>query len=104
MLKLTDGAAKVLTNARADLGAPDTHGVRFYTPGEDAAQGGQARLAFDFVAEPSEHDAVDEVSGLKTYVAPEVNDIVGDATIDVEQSGDQARLVLHPTRTDGAAS
>lgn len=104
MLKLTDGAAQVLTTARADLGAPDTHGVRFYTPGEDAPGEGQARLAFDFVAGPGENDTVDEVSGLKTFVAPEVNDALGNATIDVEQSGDQARLVLHSPRTDGAAS
>jgi Fe-S cluster assembly iron-binding protein IscA len=93
MLKVTDGAAKVLTAARSDLGAPDTHGVRFYTPGPDAS-GGQARLAFDFVAGPAANDKVGEASGLKMFVAPEVDKSLGDATIDVQQSGDQTNLVL----------
>jgi len=103
MLKVTDGAAKVLTAARADVGAPDTHGVRFFTPGPDAS-GGQARLAFDFVSGPAANDKIGETSGLKMFVAPEVDKSLGDATIDVEQSGDQAQLVLQPSKDAGASS
>jgi Fe-S cluster assembly iron-binding protein IscA len=82
-------------SARADVAAPDTHGVRFFTPGPDAS-GQQARLAFDFVAGPAANDKVSEVSGLKTFVAPEVDNSIGDAVIDVEQAGDQAQLILRP--------
>lgn len=103
MLKVTDGAAKVLTSARSDIGAPETHGVRFFTPGPDAS-GKQARLAFDFVAGPAANDKVSEVSGLKTFVAPEVDSSVGDAVIDVEQAGDQAQLVLKPAGDAEASS
>jgi Fe-S cluster assembly iron-binding protein IscA len=102
MLKVTDGAAKVLTTARSDLGAPESHGVRFFTPGPDA-EGKQARLAFDFVDGPAANDKVSEVAGLKLFVAPEVDKSLGDATIDVEQSGDQARLVLQASGATGAA-
>jgi Fe-S cluster assembly iron-binding protein IscA len=104
MLKLTDGAAKVLTSARSDLGAPDSHGVRFFTPGPDA-NGKQARLAFDFVDGPAANDKVSEVAGLKMFVAPEVDKSLGEATIDVEQAGDQARLVLQvPTDAGSTGS
>lgn len=96
MLKVTDGAAKALTAARSTTGAPDTHGVRFYSAPSDAPSG-QTRLAFDFVAEPAPDDAVSEVSGLKTYVEPTAGEAFGDATIDVEQTASGTRLVVQPS-------
>jgi Fe-S cluster assembly iron-binding protein IscA len=103
MLTLTEGAAVVLTAARSDRGAPDSHGVRFFATGPEVA-GGQARLAFDFVDGPAVDDKVGEVAGLKLFVAPEVDRTLGNATIDVEQSGDQARLVLQQPQDRGASA
>ena len=94
MLKVTPNAAAALTAARTETGAPDTHGIRFFAATSAQAPDQPGRLAFDFVASPEPNDAVAEQSGLKTYVAPEVQDAVGDATVDIEEIGDEAHLVL----------
>lgn len=98
MLKMTPAAAMALTSARAEVGAPDTYGVRLFTP--SATDGQPSRFGFDFVARPEPGDAVLEEAGLEAYVAPEVAAAVGDATLDVEPDGEAARLVLR--RDDGA--
>ena len=103
MLKVTSTAAATLTAARADAGVPDTYGVRFFAASSAEPPDRQGRLAFKFVASPEPNDAVAEHSGLKTYVAPEVVVAVGEVTVDLEEVGDQARLVLRPEGTDAAS-
>jgi Fe-S cluster assembly iron-binding protein IscA len=100
MLKMTPAAAMALSSARAEVGAPETYGVRLFAP-RDADTGRPSRFGFDFVARPEPEDAVLEESGLTAYVAPEVTAAVGDATLDVEPDGDTARLVL---RRDGSSA
>jgi hypothetical protein len=93
MLKVSSNAAAALAAARSDQGAPDTHGVRFFTsPSVETPD--QTRLAFDFVPSPQPDDAVAEHSGLSTYVAPDFEAAVGDATVDTEQVGNEVHLVL----------
>ena len=99
MFKMTPAAAMALSSARAEVGAPDTYGVRLFAPRD--ATGRPSRFGFDFVARPEKDDTVLEESGLTAYVAPEVTAAVGDATLDVEPDGDGARLVL---RRDGEAA
>ncbi len=97
MLKMTPAAAMALTAARSEVGAPDSYGVRFFAPRDP--QGGRSRFGFDFVSKPGPEDAVTEEAGLRAYVAPEVVAVVGEATLDLEEAGDGARLVL---RREGA--
>jgi len=92
MLQLTQNAAVALTTARAESGAPDTYGVRFFTSSTQPNE--QARIAIGFVASPEPNDALVEEHGLKAYVAPEVTQVVGDATVDVENVGGQSQLVV----------
>ena len=99
MLKLTPAAAMALTAARAEVGAPESYGVRFFAP--RSSEGSPTRFGFDFVSKPEADDAVTEESGLQAFVAPEVAS-VGDATIDVEEAPDGARLVLRRETAEGA--
>ena len=69
MLNLTQGAAMVLAAARSDLGAPDTHAVRFFAAGPDVA-GGQARLAFAFVDGAALAHHVGDMSALRPFCGP----------------------------------
>jgi len=102
MFKLTPAAEAVLTSVRDQSGKPDTYGVRFFASGQPLEQG---RLAFDFVESPVPGDTVDEAGDLSTYVASDVNDMVGDAVVDIETVGDQQDLVLRRPRSgDGLAS
>lgn len=94
MLKVTPDAASALSSVRAEAGAPDTYGVRFFsTRGPDESP----QLAFDFVAEPQSEDVIGEESGLRTFTAPDVEQLVGEATVDLDQSGSQANLVVRPS-------
>lgn len=103
MLTLTPTAATALSAARSHAGAPDSHGVRFFAT--DATPTEQSHLAFDFVESPQPDDAVTEESGLKAYVAPEVNQLVGDAVVDVETNGQESSLVLRRAPAgDGSAA
>lgn len=92
MLTLTPTAATALTRARSQAGAPTSYGVRFFASAPLPSE--TARLAFDFVEAPEPADAVTEEGGLKAFVAPEVDELVGDAVVDVETAGQQSSLVL----------
>ena len=92
MLKLTPNAAATLTAARADSGTPDTFGVRFFTSNSPSSD--RPGFAMEFVALPEPGDASLQEHGLKVYVAPEVSQIVGEATVDVETVDGQSQLVL----------
>jgi Fe-S cluster assembly iron-binding protein IscA len=94
MLTLTPAAAAALSAARTQAGAPESHGVRFSAPADVPSDA--ASLSLTFVASPEPEDAVSEEAGLMTYVAPEVDGIIGDAVVDVETDGQQSSLVIRP--------
>jgi Fe-S cluster assembly iron-binding protein IscA len=92
MLTITPTATTVLTEARTDKGAPDDFGVRFYATRTDDSD--RARLAFKFVASPGEEDTVLDDAGIQAYVAPEVEQLIGDVTIDALQKDGSMGLVV----------
>ena len=92
MLTITPTATTVLTEARTDKGAPDDFGVRFYTTQTDDSD--RARLAFKFVASPGEGDTVLDEAGIQAYVGPEVEQLIGDVTIDAHQKDGSMGLVV----------
>lgn len=92
MLKVTHDAATLLASSRASSGHPETFGVRFFVtevPGE-----GKAQLAFEFVPDPRPQDQVAEQEGLSVYVAPELSEALGEATIDAQEAGSGKQLIL----------
>ena len=102
MLTMTQAAAAALTATRADVGAPDTYGVRFTA---SPAQDGQGtRISFEFVPGPGPDDGQSEADGLQAYTAPEVTAIIGDAVVDLEPTNDGARLVMRRPTDAGSAS
>jgi Fe-S cluster assembly iron-binding protein IscA len=92
VLTITPNAATVLDRARTEKGAPDDHGVRFYTTEEEGS--GRTRLAFAFVDSPKDDDSVVEGSTIEAFVSPDVDRLIGDVTVDVKQEGDQMGLVV----------
>ena len=91
MLKVTPNAATALVNARDEAGAPETHGVRFFA---EQQEGQAPRLAIGFAAEPGPKDTVAEQEGIKTFLAPEVADVLTDVTLDARPANGQQELVL----------
>lgn len=102
MLTLTPAAAAALSLARNQAGAPESYGVRFSASSDAPAEG--ARLSLDFVESPGPGDAVSEEDGLMTYVAPEVDGLVGDAVVDVETDGQESQLVIRPQPPSDSAT
>jgi hypothetical protein len=66
--------------------------VRFYATEEDGS--GRARLAFAFVGSPEDEDTVIDRAAIDAFVAPDVDRLVGDVTVDVKQEGGETRLVV----------
>jgi Fe-S cluster assembly iron-binding protein IscA len=93
MLTITPTAADILTKTRSDKGAPEGYGVRFYTTTVEE-DSGRARLAFAFVDAPKEDDTVLDDTGIEAYVAPEVDRLIGDVTVDARQQGEEMGLVV----------
>ena len=92
MFTITQEAVTLLTNERSSRGAPDTYGVRIFAampPERDSPQ-----IALAFVPEPAAGDEVTEHSGLAAFIAPEVANVVGDATLDASATNGGAELVL----------
>jgi len=95
MLTVTPNAQTTLTARRAEKGAPETYGVRFYT--KQIEDGGMTRLAFSFVPAPKPDDTVikDGKDGnLKAFVAPEVGESIGDVVVDVRDESGTPSLVV----------
>jgi len=92
MLTITETAATVLNETRKEKGAPAEYGVRFFT--KDPNGSGRARLAFRFVESPQADDTVLPEAPIEAYVAPDVERLVGDATVDTKQDGDHTSLVV----------
>lgn len=92
MLTITPNAASILNKARTEKGAPEDHGVRFYTTEEQGS--GRTRLAFAFVDSPREDDTVIDGGAIEAYVSPDVDRLIGDVTVDVKEEGDRMGLVV----------
>lgn len=98
MLTITPTAADVLDRARTAKGAPDGSAVRFYTT--QAADNDRARLAFKFVESPQAGDMILEESPIEAYVASDVADLIGDATIDTKTTDGDVGLVVRRTEQE----
>jgi Fe-S cluster assembly iron-binding protein IscA len=92
MLTITPMAETALTNARAEKGAPDDYGVRFFTTKKPESD--KARLAFKFVDAPQPDDTVITDGRIEAYVAPEVSEVLGDVVVDATAEGGLGDLVL----------
>ena len=92
MLTITHEAATFIANERTSAGSPETYGVRFFAriPGE----GAPPQLAMSFVPEAATGDQVTEQEGIKAFVAPEVSDVLEEATLDVAPTDGAPRLVV----------
>lgn len=95
MLTITPTAATVLTKARTDKGAPDDFGVRFFAT--EAPESGRAGLAYKFVESPRSDDTILDETAIAAYVAPEVDELIGDVTIDAVPEDGRMELVVRRT-------
>jgi len=91
MLRITQQAAALLSQARAGAGAPDGYGVRFFAA---AANQAGTRIGLDFVAQPAEGDQVSKQEGLPVYVAPEVAEPLKEAVVDAKPVDGAPQLVI----------
>ena len=78
MLNITPTAVTLLNRAKIEKGAPDDFAVRFFAT--EAADSDRTRLGFRFVDSPKSDDTVVEEDGIKAYVAPEVERLIGETT------------------------
>lgn len=92
MLKVTSDAATLLKSSRSSAGASEDVGVRFFVA--EVAQDGKTRIGFEFVPAPQPQDEVAEQEGLPVYVAPELTEALGDATVDAQPTGEGGQLIL----------
>lgn len=98
MLRITQQAAALLSEARAGAGAPDGYGVRFFA--HAASQSG-TQIGLDFVPQPVEGDQVSKQEGLPVYVAPEVAEPLKEAVVDAKPVDGAPQLVLDPKGQSG---
>lgn len=98
MLKITENATALLSEARASAGVPDTFGVRFFLGSKDedrAADRSQQQITFKFVPSPEPSDSVVTKEKVPVYVAPDAAEAMGDATLDAQsEDGQGSRLIL----------
>lgn len=98
MLKITENAATLLSQARASAGVPDTFGVRFFLGSKDPdgpADDSPKQITFKFVPSPDPSDDVVTKEKVPVYVAPDAAEAMGDATLDAQtEEGEGRRLVL----------
>lgn len=92
MLTLSPSAAAALAQTRSQQGIPDDATLRVAAAATN--DGEQPGITLGFVARPMEGDQTGDAHGVPICVAPEVADVLSDATIDTQSDGDQTRLVL----------
>ena len=96
MLTVTPTASTLLTRARSEKGAPDSYGVRFDTTETHDSDG--ARLAFTFVESARPNDTVLDGLRIAACVASDVEQRIGDVTVDAEQGEAGLKLVVRRAR------
>ena len=94
MLEITPAASDVVQNLREQRGLPDGCGLRVYA-NTDEGENSQRAVRLGFADEPFAGDQVAEQDGERVFVAPEVADLLDGSILDVDGSGDDAKLVLH---------
>ena len=94
MLRITQPAATLLSQARAESGAPNGAGVRFFA---HAANEAGTEIGLDFVPQPAEGDQVSTQEGLPVYVAAEVAEPLNEAVVDAKPVNGAPQLVLDVT-------
>jgi len=94
MLQITQEATGVVQEMRAQRGIPDDYGLRVYS---DNTDDGQQAIRLGFADEPFEGDQVTEAEAARVFVSPDLADALSDIVIDVDQAGEETRLVLRPT-------
>ena len=94
MLRITQPAAILLSQARAESGAPEGSGVRFFAHDVNEAN---TEVRLNFVPQPAEGDQVSKQEGLPVYVAPEVAEPLKEAVVDAKPVNGAAQLVLDIT-------
>lgn len=99
MLKITENATTLLSEARASAGVPDTFGVRFFLGSKEAdrptSDDTATQITFKFVPSPEPTDDVVTKEKVPVYVAPDAAEAIGDATLDAQsEEGEGRRLVL----------
>ena len=92
MLTITPTAAGVLDKTRFERGASTSARVRFFTTRHEADGG--ARLAFAFVDTPQDGDTILTEAPIDACVAPEVEEMIGDVTVDTKDDDDGLGLVV----------
>lgn len=90
MLTITEPAADFLMRAREQSGAPSDAALRVGPSAND----NDGPLTLAFVPEPLTGDAVTDAFGLAVCVAPEINEAVDAATLDVVEEEGREHLVL----------
>lgn len=94
MLQITQEATGVVQEMRAQRGIPDDYGLRVYS---DNTDDGQQAIRLGFADEPFEGDQVTEAEAARVFVSPDLADALSDIVIDIDQAGEETRLVLRPT-------
>jgi Fe-S cluster assembly iron-binding protein IscA len=94
MLQLTPEANGVVRAMREERGIPDEYGLRVYS---DSTDDGQQAIRLGFADEPFEGDKVTEDEAARVFVSPDLAEALDDIVIDVDQAGEETRLVLRPT-------
>jgi Fe-S cluster assembly iron-binding protein IscA len=94
MLRITQPAATLLSQARAESGAAEGSGVRFFAQAVNEAN---TEIRLNFVPQPAEGDQVSKQEGLPVYVAAEVAEPLKEAVVDAKPVNGAAQLVLDVT-------
>lgn len=90
MLQITDQAAALLKEARAQLDTSHEGGARLSA--EQTPEG--LGIGIGFVEEPEDTDQVIEQSGMRVFVANELTATLDDKTLDAEATAEGTRLLL----------
>ncbi len=90
MLQVSNRAAAYLDETRRAAGLPESAGIRLSV---HAGTGGQA-LRAAFARAPDDGDQVIERDGAKVFVSSDLHDVVTSHLLEVENYGQQPRLVL----------
>lgn len=90
MLQITDQAATLLKDARAQVNSSVDAGVRLAP--ESTPEGVGIRIGF--VDEPEGSDQVIEQAGMRVFVAAELSEPLEDKTLDAEATPQGAQLLI----------
>lgn len=97
MLQVSDAAATVLDQTRANEELPESVGVRIFAQPD---QTGEMQVSLTFAEEPMPEDQVTEQAGTQVFIAPEVAEPLADSVLDLEHADNGPQLVIKPQGED----